>query len=99
MVGQDARQHRLVLGLEQRVDGAGGKLGKGSVGGRKDRERACSRKGLGEAGDRKSVVEGKSVSVRVVLGGRRSIKKKKKAQYIIREERENITHQLAETMH
>src|SRR3546814_17908257 len=29
------------------------------------------------AGDRKSVVEGKSVSVRVVLGGRRIIKKKK----------------------
>src|SRR3546814_15197386 len=29
--------------------------------------------------DRKSVVEGKSVSVRVDLGGRRSIKKKKKA--------------------
>src|SRR3546814_13397458 len=28
-------------------------------------------------GDRKSVVEGKSVSVRVVLGGRRIIKKKK----------------------
>src|SRR3546814_15299448 len=30
--------------------------------------------------DRKSVVEGKSVSVRVDLGGRRSIKKKKKQQ-------------------
>src|SRR3546814_11333413 len=29
-------------------------------------------------GDRKSVVEGKSVSVRVRLGGRRTIKKKKK---------------------
>src|SRR3546814_13460286 len=29
-------------------------------------------------GDRKSVVEGKSVSVRVDLGGRRSIKKKKR---------------------
>src|SRR3546814_18888814 len=29
-------------------------------------------------GDRKSVVEGKSVSVRVSLGGRRSIKKKNK---------------------
>src|SRR3546814_16346027 len=28
--------------------------------------------------DRKSVVSGKSVSVRVILGGRRSIKKKKK---------------------
>src|SRR3546814_10963847 len=31
-----------------------------------------------EAEDRKSVVSGKSVSVRVDLGGRRSIKKKKK---------------------
>src|SRR3546814_13789891 len=30
--------------------------------------------------DRKSVVEGKSVSVRVDLGGRRSIKKKRKKQ-------------------
>src|SRR3546814_18614916 len=31
-------------------------------------------------GDRKSVVEGKSVSVRVDLGGRRIIKKKKKTK-------------------
>src|SRR3546814_15579648 len=31
--------------------------------------------------DRKSVVEGKSVSVRVDIGGRRSIKKKKKYRY------------------
>src|SRR3546814_15042850 len=34
--------------------------------------------GAGEEPDRKSVVEGKSVSVRVDLGGRRIIKKKKK---------------------
>src|SRR3546814_15666871 len=33
--------------------------------------------------DRKSVVSGKSVSVRVDLGGRRIIKKKKKCQYNI----------------
>src|SRR3546814_20066600 len=33
---------------------------------------------VGGQGDRKSVVEGKSVSVRVDLGGRRIIKKKKK---------------------
>src|SRR3546814_13643877 len=33
--------------------------------------------------DRKSVVSGKSVSVRVDLGGRRIIKKKKKPQYLI----------------
>src|SRR3546814_11685019 len=32
---------------------------------------------IAEASDRKSVVSGKSVSVRVDLGGRRSIKKKK----------------------
>src|SRR3546814_14665707 len=36
------------------------------------------------AGDRKSVVEGKSVSVRVDLGGRRSIKKKKKTTKVQR---------------
>src|SRR3546814_15280935 len=35
------------------------------------------RSGAWEATDRKSVVEGKSVSVRVALGGSRSIKKKK----------------------
>src|SRR3546814_13651324 len=34
--------------------------------------------GLAQKGDRKSVVKGKSVSVRVDLGGRRIIKKKKK---------------------
>src|SRR3546814_13199070 len=33
--------------------------------------------------DRKSVVEGKSVSVRVVLGGRRIIQKKQKENHII----------------
>src|SRR3546814_15115111 len=36
------------------------------------------------AGDRKSVVEGKSVSVRVDLGGRRSIKKKKSHRIKVR---------------
>src|SRR3546814_15032168 len=35
---------------------------------------------LGKGQDRKSVVEGKSVSVRVDLGGRRIIKKKKETQ-------------------
>src|SRR3546814_11354260 len=38
---------------------------------------AAGSAGRGLAGDRKSVVEGKSVSVRVDLGGLRSIKKKK----------------------
>src|SRR3546814_19535170 len=36
----------------------------------------CNRLSSSEAGDRKSVVSGKSVSVRVDLGGRRIIKKK-----------------------
>src|SRR3546814_17674926 len=42
---------------------------------------SCSRRdkrGSAASGDRKSVVEGKSVSVRVDLGGRRIIKKKRK---------------------
>src|SRR3546814_12552856 len=38
--------------------------------------RAASERGAAVAGDRKSVVEGKSVSVRVDLGGRSIIKKK-----------------------
>src|SRR3546814_18514419 len=37
--------------------------------------------GGGASGDRKSVVEGKSVSVRVDLGGRRSITQKKTKQH------------------
>src|SRR3546814_20412443 len=40
--------------------------------------------------DRKSVVSGKSVSVRVSLGGRRIIKKKTKSKYL-RPQRENET--------
>src|SRR3546814_12959757 len=39
---------------------------------------AAARQGAGRAGDRKSVVEGKSVSVRVDLGGRRTLNKKKR---------------------
>src|SRR3546814_12503943 len=39
---------------------------------------AASASGAGNEGDRKSVVEGKSGSVRVDLGGRRNIKKKNK---------------------
>src|SRR3546814_18019319 len=47
--------------------------------GRKDVERdaALQRLGAGQRRDRKSVVSGKSGSVRVDLGGRRTIKKKK----------------------
>src|SRR3546814_11411151 len=48
---------------------------------------ACGRAGRdGPDGDRKSVVEGKSVSVRVDLGGRRTIKKKKQVQKSTEEE-------------
>src|SRR3546814_11899330 len=49
---------------------------------RQPRNDGEGRRGAGAAGrrqgDRKSVVQGKSVSVRVDLGGRRIIKKKKK---------------------
>src|SRR3546814_14858676 len=48
----------------------------GEGGGRADQRRARARGHL-RLSDRKSVVEGKSVSVRVDLGGRRIIKKKK----------------------
>src|SRR3546814_14222945 len=40
------------------------------------RRAAADRRGRGDLGDRKSVVSGTSVSVRVDLGGRRSSKKK-----------------------
>src|SRR3546814_17511620 len=40
-----------------------------------------TRPNTGYLGDRKSVVSGKSVSVRVDLGGRRGIKKKKKEDH------------------
>src|SRR3546814_8550174 len=62
------------------TEGAGGALPRGVVGGARDtaesgRHRRCRRGFLAEA-DRKSVVSGKSVSVRVDLGGRRIITKK-----------------------
>jgi hypothetical protein len=40
VVGQHLAQHRLVLGLEQIVDGAGGQRGERGVGRREHRERA-----------------------------------------------------------
>src|SRR3546814_8770872 len=42
---------------------------------------SCTARTPSPLGDRKSVVEGKSESVRVDLGGRRIIKKKKKKNY------------------
>src|SRR3546814_14408881 len=49
---------------------------------RRPRPRHRGRQWRRPPGDRKSVVSGKSVSVRVDLGGRRIIKKKKKTQSI-----------------
>src|SRR3546814_17993860 len=49
---------------------------------------ACAMMGLPMLGDRKSVVKGKSVSVRVDFGGRRNIQKKKKTIY--RKERQKL---------
>src|SRR3546814_15788342 len=45
------------------------------------RGRRARRSAARGRGDRKSVVQGKSVSVRVELGGRRIIKKKMKTKY------------------
>src|SRR3546814_16585521 len=60
--------------------GRGGGQG-GQTGARIYRRRRVLGRGCGAfRQDRKSVVEGKSVSVRVDLGGRRIIKKKKKKQ-------------------
>src|SRR3546814_19720697 len=75
-VGRDASTRSL---SPARAHGAGPAGGGGSeaarrAGGRARLEMAVH---LSRTGDRKSVVEGKSVSVRVDLGGRRIIKKKK----------------------
>src|SRR3546814_15130134 len=70
--GAGAGQHR-----PQRPAGPGGGRGGG-------RGAAVRRFGAGALRDRKSVVSGKCVSVRVDLGGRRSIKKKKKTLTWIR---------------
>src|SRR3546814_13098386 len=72
------RDHREGAGAEQRQDEDGLPVGDGprrppAWRGRSTRDRLQL-----HAGDRKSVVSGKGVSVRVDLGGRRSIKKKKK---------------------
>src|SRR3546814_17245773 len=79
---RDALRHRTAHGR--------GAAARGLFGGVGDRSGARPLRGSGRLrrgydgnrtrhlADRKSVVEGKSVSVRVDLGGRRSIKKKKK---------------------
>src|SRR3546814_13534024 len=67
------------LGLRHRLPGegrAGGLQARPRDGRLTDRDGKPIRAGL--TGDRKSVVEGKSVSVRVDLGGRRIIQKKNK---------------------
>src|SRR3546814_20290084 len=78
---EGARQERKRVGR-----GIGSGLGKTAGRGHKG-SLARSGKGKIKAGfeggqiDRKSVVEGRSVSVRVELGGRRIIKKKKQKTY------------------
>src|SRR3546814_16327828 len=64
----------LAIGLRRRLDLGvlGGEGGRGAEGDRPEGERQDV-----SHGDRKSVVWGKSVSVRLDLGGRRIIKKKK----------------------
>src|SRR3546814_12587108 len=49
-------------------------------------------------GDRKSVVSGKSVSVRVALGGRRNIKKKKKKK-VLKNETRQTKPRMTQTQH
>src|SRR3546814_11935594 len=74
-----ARQQHERDGRHDR-DGAGARPhGGGDAAGAEPRvQRVRAESGGLSAGDRKSVVWGKSVSVRVDLGGRRLIKKKKK---------------------
>src|SRR3546814_16090871 len=72
-----ARPRRDRCGQGRRRQGKGaGEDGSRSAG-RGGCGRRCERQGVGEDGDRKSVGQGKSVSVRVDLGGRRFITKKK----------------------
>src|SRR3546814_14808191 len=80
-LGFDPRDIKFILSTEPHYDHAGGiaalarDTGATVVASRRGAE------GLrAGAQDRKSVVEGKSVSVRVDLGGRRSIKKKTKVE-------------------
>src|SRR3546814_17036344 len=68
---------------DHRIDGhAGtGDENAGLAGGTKIRREAALAHGALECEDRKSVVSGKSVSVRVDLGGRRILKQKKKYKH------------------
>src|SRR3546814_13284460 len=74
--GDRGRAARQAVGT---LRAAGALPGRRRAGAGARRLYALERHLAGEAAraDRKSVVEGKSVSVRVVLGGRRSIQKKK----------------------
>src|SRR3546814_11060467 len=70
--------HRAGIGdvdpLDPRGPGLVGQSGAVTLGARGEHDRAFDERA--DVGDRKSVVEGKSVSVRVDLGGRRNIHKK-----------------------
>ncbi len=50
VVGKDRDELLLVLGLEERFDGSGGKLREGLVGRSEDRERSLARERLGQTG-------------------------------------------------
>src|SRR3546814_13964207 len=80
--GDDRGDHVLAGARQRRPAAAAGAGGAGSLAARARRHRAAAlhrHHGLTEQ-DRKSVVYGKSVSVRVDLGGRRIFKKNKKTQ-------------------
>src|SRR3546814_16072850 len=73
----EARDRAGELGREDGAFVLVGILGKGNAVGETERRLdGISQPGLDAVADRKSVVKGKSVSVRVDLGGRRIIKKK-----------------------
>src|SRR3546814_18199187 len=80
--GEDRFTSRAMIETEQQLQRASELMAERERHGvdQKGREGALTRaetRGLILSGDRKSVVEGKSVSVRVDLGGPRIIKKKK----------------------
>ena len=50
VIGQDAGQRALVLGLDQRLDRAGGQLGEGGIGRREHGERTLARQRVDQAG-------------------------------------------------
>src|SRR3546814_11710751 len=89
-----ATQSRMRPGLMSWVQGYALESGERSTG--RDGDSGCCETfatgPTGRRADRKSVVSGKSVSVRVDLGGRRVIKKKNTSSTIISVSSKHITH-------